>query len=97
MASYSYTAGRRFVPCLGPVPSELLLFSDQKALFKRLANEESRARDRGNGRGSQKSHSLLGTVVRIVCALESQESTEIREPLFRQPQIEFSLPEAHSF
>ncbi|KAF3824257.1 hypothetical protein GH733_008542 [Mirounga leonina] len=49
MASYSYIAGRRFVPCLGLVPSELLLFSDQKASFKRLANEESRAGDRGNG------------------------------------------------
>lgn len=53
MASYSYISDRRFVPCLGVGTSGLLFFSNLRALSKRLAKEDFRARDRENGRGSQ--------------------------------------------
>lgn len=67
MASYFYTPDRLFVPRLGAATSALLLFSDHRALFKRLAKEDFRIGDREKGVGA-KSHLSVGTVVGIVCA-----------------------------
>lgn len=94
MASYSYTPDRRFVQCSGAAASALFFFSDPGASLngslRKILGQGS-----GEERVGTKSSSPLGTAVGIVCAWESHESTEIRQPLSGQPSVEFSQTEAH--